>query len=149
MSNGISLVEVLGRGWSFPFSFSVARGGVRWRLGKSVSQTEGIENVKQSIWHILSTKEGSRIGRRTFGSRLFELVQEVNDPATFDVLADHYVRQALATWEKRIEVGPISVDRSKRKDGKVEIKIAFKIIKTQQPGVLVYPYYVEEGRSAA
>lgn len=149
MSGGITLVEVLGRGWSFPFSFSVARGGVRWQMGKAVSQTEGIENVKQSMWHILSTKMGSRIGRRSFGSRLFELVQEVNDSGVFDPLADHYTREALLTWEKRIEVGPIKIDRSKRKDGRVEIQVSFVIKKTQQPGMLVYPYYVEGGRSAA
>jgi phage baseplate assembly protein W len=118
-------------------------------MGKAVSQTEGIENVKQSMWHILSTKMGSRIGRRSFGSRLFELVQEVNDSGVFDPLADHYTREALLTWEKRIEVGPIKIDRSKRKDGRVEIQVSFVIKKTQQPGMLVYPYYVEGGRSAA
>lgn len=142
MSDRINLTQVLGRGFCFPFSFSVARGGVWWRLGKSVSQTEGVENVKQSMWHILSTKVGSRIGRRTFGARLNELVQEENDPGTFDVLADHYIRESLAVWEKRIEVGPIQVDRRRRKEGKVEIQISFKILKTQQPGMLVYPYYV-------
>lgn len=149
MANGINLSEVLGKGWSFPFSFSVVRGGVRFRLGKAVSQTEGVENVKQSIWHILSTKIGSRIGRRTFGSKLYELVQEVNDPGTFDPLADHYIREALSVWEKRIEVGPIRVKRDQRKKGRVEIHIAFTILKTQEPGMLVYPYYTEEGRLAA
>jgi len=145
MVSSANRVDILGRGWAFPISFTVSRGSVQEI--QSFSYSESVQNIKDSIDHILSTKRGSRIGRRDFGSLMYELVQEVNDE-TFDTLAEHYVREALLKWEKRIILGPTQVNRSKWKQGVVEITIRFRVIKTQEAGSMVYPFYVEEGRRA-
>ena len=61
---------------------------------------EGIEHLKQSIRDILTTPIGSRVMRRDYGSRLFELVDH---PLDGNFLVDVYAESAAALkkWEPR------------------------------------------------
>lgn len=43
---------------------------------------EGIEHLKQSVRDILTTPIGSRVMRRDYGSRLFELIDNPTNPET-------------------------------------------------------------------
>ncbi len=47
---------------------------MRGMSNKTGKELEGIEHLKQSIIDILTTPIGSRIMRREYGSRLFELI---------------------------------------------------------------------------
>lgn len=60
----------------------------------------GIDHLRQSIRDILTTPIGSRVMRRDYGSRLFELVDAPLNPVT---LTDIYVAtaEALRRWEPR------------------------------------------------
>lgn len=76
--------------------------------GRSLSE---IEHLKQSVVDILSTPIGSRVMRRDYGSRLFDLIDAPLNRAT---LIDLYaaVAEALAKWEDRITVQQVDVTSS-------------------------------------
>ncbi|TCB37059.1 baseplate assembly protein W [Acinetobacter sp. ANC 4910] len=76
--------------------------------GRSLSE---IEHLKQSVVDILSTPIGSRVMRRGYGSRLFDLIDAPLNRAT---LIDLYaaVAEALAKWEDRITVQQVDVTSS-------------------------------------
>ena len=61
----------------------------------------GDEHLQQSIADILSTPIGSRIMRRDYGSRLFELIDQPANPVQ-RLLALATVADALRRWEPRI-----------------------------------------------
>lgn len=79
--------------------------GTSATTGKHVS---GIDHLRQSISDILTTPIGSRVMRRDYGSRLFELVDApMNDATRVDMIAA--TAEALTTWEPRVTVDEVSV----------------------------------------
>lgn len=63
----------------------------------------GIEHLRQSIRDILTTPVGSRVMRREYGSRLFELVDSPMNQGT--LLAIYAATaEALARWEPRFRL---------------------------------------------
>ena len=74
----------------------------------------GSAHLRQSIRDILTTRTGTRIGRRTYGSDLPLLVDRPLTPAT---LVDVYAAtaEAVAAWEPRVRltaVAPASAART-------------------------------------
>lgn len=68
----------------------------------------GIDHLRQSIRDILTTPIGSRVMRRDYGSRLFELIDAPYSSATkLAIIAA--TAEALMTWEPRIEVEDITL----------------------------------------
>lgn len=78
--------------------------GTSSSTGKRLS---GIAHLRQSIRDILTTPIGSRVMRRDYGSRLYQLVDAPTNRAT---LLDMYAAtaEALATWEPRIAVQQVT-----------------------------------------
>ena len=73
--------------------------------GKTV---EGLEHLKQSIIDILTTPIGSRVMRRDYGSRLFELIDApINRSTVVDIVAE--TAEALMKWEDRLVVSAVDV----------------------------------------
>jgi phage baseplate assembly protein W len=75
---------------------------------KGMNQSTGLsiggnDHLKQSIARILTTPEGSRIGRRDFGSPLFSMVDAPSTPAT-RVRLFAATAGALLRWEPRFKV---------------------------------------------
>ena len=63
----------------------------------------GIDHLRQSIRDILTTPVGSRVMRREYGSRLFELVDSPMNQGT--LLAIYAATaEALARWEPRFRL---------------------------------------------
>jgi phage baseplate assembly protein W len=73
--------------------------GINATDGKRLS---GINHLRQSIRDILTTPVGTRVMRRAYGSRLFQLVDAPMNRAT---LLQLYAAtfEALAQWEPRIK----------------------------------------------
>lgn len=69
---------------------------------------EGLEAIRQSIADILSTRVGSRVGRREYGSLLPDLVDHPRTPANVLRL---YAATALAIsrWEGRLRLARVSL----------------------------------------
>ncbi|WP_264706146.1 GPW/gp25 family protein [Wolbachia endosymbiont (group A) of Ancistrocerus nigricornis] len=87
--------------------------GMNKETGKEL---EGIEHLKQSIIDILTTPINSRVMRRDYGSRLFELVDKpINRDLTLEIYAA--VAEALEKWEKRFKLEKVKI--TEVKEGKV------------------------------
>lgn len=69
----------------------------------------GIDHLRQSVRDILTTPIGSRVMRRDYGSRLFELVDA---PINLSTLLEIYAAtgEALARWEPRIRVSQVRAE---------------------------------------
>ncbi|AVO37391.1 GPW/gp25 family protein [Pukyongiella litopenaei] len=68
----------------------------------------GIDHLRQSIRDILTTPLGSRVMRRDYGSRLFDLIDTPYSSATrLAIIAA--TAEALITWEPRIEVEDVKL----------------------------------------
>ena len=68
----------------------------------------GLEHLKQSIADILNTPIGSRVMRRDYGSRLFELIDApINRRTVVDIVAE--TAEALMKWEDRLVVSAVDV----------------------------------------
>ncbi len=80
--------------------------GISSTTGKSLA---GIDHLRQSVRDILATPLGSRVMRRDYGSRLFELVDRPLTPA---LLVEIYAAtvEALIKWEPRLLVDTVRAD---------------------------------------
>ncbi len=89
--------------------------GMDAKTGKAL---EGIEHLKQSIIDILTTPINSRIMRRDYGSKLFELVDKpVNRDLTLEIYAA--TAEALEKWEKRFKLEKVKI--AEVKEGKMTL----------------------------
>ena len=72
---------------------------------------EGLDHLRQSIRDILTTPIGSRVMRRDYGSRLFQLVDA---PLNRRTVADLYAAtiEALLRWEPRVQPRRVAVEAS-------------------------------------
>jgi len=79
--------------------------------------------------------------RPEFGSRLAELVFAPNNPTTA-TLAARYCEEALLKWEPRIENVEAFAAPSVDHPNRLDIRIGYRVRATNQPGNLVYPFYL-------
>jgi uncharacterized protein len=120
----------LGTGWRFPVQAGDAG---------TIERAAYEESVRQSIWIILGTAKGERVMRPDFGCGIYDLVFEVNSPATAAKVS-HAVREALLFFEPRIDV----IDVAVRPEGEVMlISIDYEVRATDNVFNLVYPFYLE------
>lgn len=102
--------------------------GVNNATGKALS---GLEHLKQSIMDILLTPIGTRVMRREYGSRLFELIDApLNGSTIIDIVAA--TAEALAKWEPRIEMERVVVN-SAGDTGKIELTLYGKYLPDGKP----------------
>ncbi len=87
---------------------------------KTGKELEGIEHLKQSIIDILTTPINSRIMRRDYGSRLFELVDKpINRDLTLEIYAA--TAEALGKFEKRFKLEKVKI--TEVKEGRVTLNL--------------------------
>lgn len=126
---------VVGSGLRSPVAFSAGR-GVR-----SLTVADGLEKVQASIRTILTTRPGERVMQPEFGSRLFDLVFESDDPVTRQLLA-FYTADALSRWERRIRVLAVNFADDSTLSNYIGINIEFEVLATHQRGSYVFPYEI-------
>jgi len=81
----------------------------------------GIDHLRQSIADILATPLGSRVMRRDYGSRLFELTDApMNRNGVMDVIIA--TAEALKKWEPRLNLTAVRVEQP-TSDGRLTIGI--------------------------
>jgi phage baseplate assembly protein W len=83
----------IGRGITFP---------IKLEGGRPPLET-GFELLKASIIDILKWPFGDRFMLNQYGSDIDSQLEEPNDFVT-QQLVEHYVKDAIATWERRVEV---------------------------------------------
>ncbi len=79
--------------------------GMDRNTGKRI---DGVAHIAQSIADILTTPIGSRVMRRHYGSRLFELIDAPLNAATRQLIAAASAG-AIARWEPRVKLSRIAV----------------------------------------
>jgi phage baseplate assembly protein W len=126
--------DFLGTAWAFP----VRPVGGRLRL------VDGDENVRKSLWLILSTAQGERQMRPEFGCGIHELVFEANT-AALRGLVERKVREALVRWEPRIDVLEVTAETPPERRNYLLIRIAYRIRANNALYNLVYPFFLDEG----
>ena len=74
------------------------------KSGQTISTVQ--ESIQQAIEDIITTPIGSRVMRRTYGSLIFELIdQSINDALILKCYSAIYT--AVSTWENRIDISQI------------------------------------------
>ncbi len=126
----------LGTGWSFPPTFS--------RQTHSVDMVSGEVDIRQSLWILFSTTLGERLMVPEYGSQLWRMVFRVIDTSLMTQIAD-FIRDAILTWEARIDVDEVTVEPHATLQGVVWIDVAYTIRNTNTRNNLVYPFYLQEG----
>ncbi len=101
--------------------------GTNATTGKPLS---GLDHLRQSIRDILTTPVGSRVMRRDYGSRLFQLVDApVNRRTIVDIYAATI--EALLRWEPRITPRRVSI--ASAETGRVVIDLEATYTPTGEP----------------
>jgi len=103
--------------------------------------------IRQSLLLLISTRPGERVMRPEYGCNLHQLVYAPNDDTTAG-LAIHFVRQAVARWEPRVDV--VSVDATGDKDDstRLEITLDYRVRATQRVGQISVPLHLLDGVGA-
>ncbi len=94
----------LGIGWKFPLQVTA---------GGSIALSSYEQRVQESIYLILSTAKGERVMLPDFGCGIHDLVFAPNNPQTLSAVVQE-VRQALVTYERRIDVLEVATETTSR-----------------------------------
>ena len=129
----------LGTGWRFPPAFSMESGGVE--------MVSAAEDIRESLWILLSTAPGERVMVPEFGCALWRVVFEKIDVTTITEI-EELVRRAILNWEPRVTVDEVTVESDPTVAGLVQIHIAYTIRRINTRSNLVYPFYVHEATIA-
>lgn len=124
----------LGRGWAFPPTFD--------QTTATVVMAAADQDIRESLWIILSTNLGERIMLATFGSSLWSQVFTALTPTTANEIA-HMVSNAIIQWEPRIQLEDVTV-RAGTPAGWLDIVIRYLVRQTNTRNNLVYPFYLRE-----
>lgn len=127
--------EILGRGWKFPVQVD-ARG--------RIAVSEADEDIREAIRIILGTAKGERVMRPEFGCGIYNYIYAQVNTGNL-ALIENAVREALETWEPRIDVIRVKADPSAAADGKLLVTIDYTVRSTNTPFNLVFPFYLKEG----
>lgn len=123
-----------GLGWNFPVSLDTSS-----QVALAPDPDEGI---RQSIWTILATSPGERVMRPDFGCGIHDLVFGVNNAATATAVTSA-VREALTTFEPRIDVLDVYAAPDPAQANVLVIEINYQVRSTNSRFNLVYPFYLE------
>jgi len=93
--------------------------------------------IQQSIVDILNTPKGGRFFLPQYGSRLRELIFEVNDDLLIDLMKV-FIVGALNEWEKRIAIKDVIFDV---RDTTVDCRITYTVLSRNEVDSFIYPFY--------
>lgn len=126
----------LGTGWAFPPEFD--------KLTKENAMVSDEEDIKESLYILISTSPGERVMNPSYGcdikSRVFDTVTQ----GMLTVLKDSLTKSILF-FETRIKLNFIEIDTSDMTDGVLYITIDYTVRTTNNRSNMVYPYYFIEG----
>jgi uncharacterized protein len=127
--------DFLGVGWSYPVHTDP--------LKNDIALSRYDRDVKEAIRIILATAPGERVMRPAFGCGIHALAfEEINQAVMFAM--ETSIRDALITYEPRIELLDIVIDPSDALQGRLYISIHYRLRRTNQQDNLVYPFYFRE-----
>jgi phage baseplate assembly protein W len=124
-----------GVGWRFPI-VPQAGGGLGY-VGLD-------DNVHQSVRLLLQTTAGERLMRPELGVSVPDLVFEADsDQHLFQL--EQELLETVQRWEPRVEVDRLTAERVPGTDNTVEVKVYYRVRRTNSPRTLVFPFYLAAG----
>ena len=125
----------LGVGWAFP---------PRVEADGVIAEAIYEEDIRQAIRIIIFTNRGERLMRPDFGAGLNEFIFASVNTTTM-ALVETRVREALITWEPRIDVQDVNVTADASERNKLLVDLTYRVRATNTLHNLVFPFYLEEG----
>jgi len=126
----------LGRGWSFPPTFNKDAGSIEM-VGEE-------EDIRQSLYILLSTTPGERITNVKYGCDLNRvLFDPVN--SSVDIIIKDLISRAVLYYEPRISLKEVFIDKSRQLEGIVEITLQYVVRRINVRSNIVFPFYQLEG----
>lgn len=126
----------LGTGWCFPPEFNVRT--------KEVRMVTEDEDIRESLWILLSTTPGERMLQPDFGCGLKTLVFENVSETTVTEIKD-MIERAVLFFEHRISLESVEVEVEDIYEGRIKILLSYLIRTTNSRSNMVYPFYFLEG----
>lgn len=106
----------------------------------------GLDNLRQALLLRFLTPVGEMavLGHPNYGSRLFELIGELNNPTNRN-RAKLFVLQALAAEPRVKEVRSVHVTQNRANPTRIDIDVWLVPIDSDTPLNLVFPFFLEGG----
>jgi phage baseplate assembly protein W len=127
--------DFLGVGWKFPLQVTPSGAIARARYE---------QRIEESVHLILATAKGERVMLPDFGCGIHDLVFASNNSLTLSLVVQH-VREALVTYERRIDVLDVAADTAPEEPNLLLIRVSYRVRSNNAVGNLVYPFYLREG----
>ena len=125
----------LGNGWSFPPALD--------KDGTPTRMSAYEENIRQSLWTLLSTSPGERVHRYDYGCLVRRYVFEIMDISTQTLLRDE-IERAVVMFEPRVDLNRVDFEVDEAA-GILRITLDYTIRRTNRRTNMVYPFYLHEG----
>lgn len=125
----------LGQGWSFPPRFD--------RKLNRLEMVDMEEDIRESLYILMSTTPGERITNPKYGCNLHDLIYRPIDKTT-KYLIREAINMAVVRYEPRVQLEDIHIDTDE-KEGVVYVSLEYTIRKINVRTNMVYPYYKVEG----
>lgn len=109
---------------------------------------DDVDNLKQALLLRFLTQAGemARLGHPNYGSRLSELIGELNTQTNRN-RAKLFVLQALAQEPRVREILSVQVTQNRVDRTRIDIDILLQVIDSESPLNLVFPFFLEGGRT--
>jgi len=128
----------LGTGWAFPPEFN--------KTSKNVKTVSEDDDIKESLFILMSTYPGERTMQPTYGCELRSIVFEVLTESTITEIKDA-IERAILFFEPRIDLNFIDIDTGETLQGILKILVDYTVRATNSRSNIVYPFYFQEGTS--
>lgn len=127
----------LGTGWAFPPHFMKGH-----QKGAVLVSAE--EDIRQSLWILLSTLPGERIFRFDYGCDIRQWVFSKMNVSEKTLITD-VIEQAILIGEPRVILDAVEVEIKDANEGILEIQLYYIVKETNSRSNMVYPFYFNEG----
>jgi phage baseplate assembly protein W len=127
----------LGRGWSFPPSFS---------RGQGVQMLDGEDDIRSSLQILLGTRIGERVMQPEYGCNTDRMLFE-SMTTGFQTFMKNQIEKSIIADEPRIDLNNIDLVIQDPASGVVLIVVDYTVRTTNTRTNLVYPFYLTEGSS--
>jgi phage baseplate assembly protein W len=125
----------LGRGWSFPPSFSEG--------GGEVAMVADEEDSHQSLGLLFATRKGERLMQEAYGASLDEwLYAEIDQELVIKLSSA--IEEAVLLQEPRVVLLDVEVSLNQQQDGVLDIRLDYLIPNTNSRFNMVFPFYLNE-----
>ena len=126
----------LGTGWGFPPAFN--------RHSAQVKMVSQEDDIRESLWILLSTSPGERIMNPAYGCGIKSLIFDNFNESTETELQD-LIERAILFFEPRAILDNIQIDVTDVYNGLLRIHLDYRIRVTNSRHNMVYPFYFLEG----